>query len=85
MSPRRQEPTRGKLLDATLVPPTKRRATSPLPAALREDVIELLSRLLLAEIARDPAAYHTGPDGGRTVASARSQDHGDPLPEEQAR
>ena len=50
MSPRRQEPTRGKLLDATLVPPTKRRATSPLPAALREDVIELLSRLLLADL-----------------------------------
>jgi hypothetical protein len=44
--------------------PAKR---SPLPAPLREDVIELLSTLLLAEIERNPDTYRAGPEGGPTV------------------
>ena len=47
--------------------PPKRLARSPLPATLREDVIELLSTLLLAEIERNPDAYRSGPEGGPTV------------------
>lgn len=39
----------------------------PLPSPLREDVIELLSTLLLAEIERNPAGYCAGPEGGPTV------------------
>jgi hypothetical protein len=49
------------------VNPPKRLARSPLPAALREDVIELLSTLLLAEIERNADAYRAGPAGGATV------------------
>ncbi len=44
-----------------------RQKRSPLPAQLREDVIELLSTLLLAEIERNPVAYRAGPEGGPTV------------------
>jgi hypothetical protein len=59
-----------------------RRATSPpspLPAPLREDVIELLATLLLAEVERDPAAYRTGPEGGPTVTRVPRREHNDPL------
>jgi len=44
-----------------------RRASCPLPAPLLEDVIELLSTLLLEEIQRNPELYRTDPDGGPTV------------------
>jgi hypothetical protein len=44
-----------------------RQQRAPLPEPLREDVIELLSMLLLAEIARHPDAYRAGPEGGTTV------------------
>jgi hypothetical protein len=44
-----------------------RQKRAPLPDPLREDVIELLSTLLLAEIARNPDVYRAGPEGGPTV------------------
>jgi hypothetical protein len=65
---------------ATRLPQSPRRSTarqvsgvgkslerSPLPAPLREVVIDALVELLLAEIERDPDAYRAGPDGGPTV------------------
>jgi hypothetical protein len=47
--------------------PRKALARSPLPPQLREDVIELLASLLLAEVMRHPDAYRAGPEGGPTV------------------
>lgn len=47
--------------------PSKR---SPLPDPLREEVIELLSTLLLAEVERNPDAYRSDPEGGPTVTPA---------------
>jgi hypothetical protein len=50
-----------------------RRATSPLPAQLKEDVIEHLVELLLAELARNPDVDHpTDPDGGPTAEGSEA-------------
>lgn len=52
-------------------PARKRLATSPLPADVREAVIEHLTALLVAEVERNPEAYlqpgYAGPEGGATV------------------
>ena len=51
----------------TLSPELTQEQLERITAPLKAEVIELLAELLLAEIARDPAAYRTGHEGGRTV------------------